>query len=76
MEKQEILDAYMQEKNFRFEGEIGVKNLNKIAHALGYKEDGLLYGSSFESFLQDNPGCVELIFNWIREQARNLQWEN
>lgn len=51
-----------------YEGERGVKNLNKLCKAIGYREDGFAYGSSLERFLGDNSGAIEAIIEWIGEQ--------
>jgi hypothetical protein len=57
------------------EGETGVKNLCRLTNAIGYKDpqyfgqfahDGS-YGDLIE-FLEDNPGAVEAIIDWIGEQ--------
>lgn len=49
------------------EGVKGIENLNKIAKAIGYHENGFLYGSSLEQFLIDNPGAIETLREWILE---------
>lgn len=56
----------------RFEGSEGVKNLARLSSALGYKdhnyygqfESGVAYGDIF-AFLEDNPGAIEVLFDWI-----------
>lgn len=59
---QKYIDHY---KLWRNDGEKAVINLNEITKYLGYSGDPYLYGSSFERFLQDNPGCIEVIKEWI-----------
>lgn len=70
-----MLDAFIdQEKLYNFEGQRGVSNLCKVVRALGYKDymqtgqmsQGGVLGDLCE-FLGDNPGCIEAIVNWIRE---------
>lgn len=50
-----------------FEGESGTKNLEVVLKEIGYKEDGFRYGSAVERFLQDNPGAVEVLLEFIGE---------
>jgi len=65
---QEIMDRFTENEQFSsFESEHGIEQLNKIAKALGYKEEGFKYGSSLEQFLRDNPACQQLIVDWITE---------
>jgi hypothetical protein len=64
-----------QEKLHSNEGRHGVENLCRLVHAMGY-EDPLHFGQfahnasigDLISFLEDNPGCIEAIKNWIGEQ--------
>jgi hypothetical protein len=56
-----------ERKLYRFEGESGTKNLETVLKEIGYKEDGFRYGSAVERFLQDNPGAVEVLLNFISE---------
>lgn len=73
---EEIMQEFLEHEKIRFEGQAGLRGLNKISNALGYKEDSYLYGSSFERFLQDNSGCVQTIIEWITEHLSNEQREN
>lgn len=61
---QEFID---QERIYRFEGSSGMENLNKVAHACGYRKDQ--FGSEFDNFLSDNPGVMEAIVNWVNDNA-------
>ena len=72
----ELLDAYMdQEKLYRIEGRQGVENLCTLARAVGYK-DPMYFGQlssraaigDLICMLEDNPGMIEAIHNWIRDQ--------
>ena len=56
-----------ENKLFHFEGESGSMNLEKVLNEIGYKEDGFKWGSAVERFLQDNPGAVDLLLEFIRE---------
>ena len=66
----DLLDEYRdQEKMHHFEGSSGLDNLNKLCGALGYTEDGFKYGSKLERFLEDNPGAMCAIVEWIAESS-------
>ncbi len=69
------LDNLIQdEKLTRFEGEKGVQNLAILCNRLGYKDTTYFgqfshrgsYGDLIH-FLEDNPGAVEAIVDFIRE---------
>lgn len=73
----EVFNAYRQQEDlYRNEGSKGFSNLCKIARALGYR-DPLFQGSLSQGgysgdlmiFLEDNPGAIEAIMNWIVEQG-------
>lgn len=64
------------------EGQTGVRNLCKIAKALGYKDP--MYFGQFENgcygdlieLLEDNSGLVEKMCEWIEEQVEdNPDWK-
>ena len=73
----EIMDEYLAENTiYRFEGDHGVENLNKICKVLGYSEEGYKYGSSLERFLSDNPGACDELIGWITEQLdKSTEWK-
>ena len=72
----ELVDAYMQQHNiWRIEGRRGVENLCTLVRALGYKDPQYWGQMSSKAclgdlvmFLEDNPGCMETIHGWIRDQ--------
>lgn len=72
MEQVDLFDKYCdQNRMWHFEGARGVRNLEKVvSEVCGY--DGN-WGNVLETFLQDNPGAVEAVVNWIRE-ANCLEW--
>ena len=72
MDQVEMFDTYLeQNRMWHFEGQRGVRHLNKIVQEVcGY----MGYGNTVELFLEDNPGAVEAIVNWIRE-ARCVEWQ-
>ena len=70
---QSLLDQYCSENNIRnFEGRRGVEGLAKICNALGYQDisrygqmpGGACLGDIF-SFLEDNPGAISALMEWI-----------
>jgi hypothetical protein len=69
-----------QEKLTRTEGRRGVENLATSVAALGY-HDPMYFGqfsakASFGdliAFFEDNPGAIEAVFEWIKEQ-RSPEW--
>ena len=76
MERYEIVDKFMDNFARSAEGERGVQNLENVCEILGYGE-GFMRGRAVEEFLQDNPGAVEGLFNFIAEWAeRNRSWAN
>jgi len=57
----EVLDMFMTLENiYHFEGRAGVNNFSKICKALGY--------DSVDDFLEDNPGALNAIVEWISGQ--------
>jgi len=72
----ELLDAYMDKnKLYRNEGRQGVENLCQLTRALGYKDpqywgqlSSKAYMGDLLMFLEDNPGAVEALHTWIRDQ--------
>lgn len=71
----EVLEDFVDGKHF--EGESGVANFEKVCEAIGYKETGFRYGSPIESFLCDNPGCIEAMLDWIAEWGdKSPEWRS
>lgn len=62
-----LSDFLNEHKLFSFEGESGVKKLEVVLNEIGYKESGFAYGSAVENFLQDNPGAIQAILDFIEE---------
>lgn len=71
-----LLEEYCQQnKMYRLEGRKGVENIAKLVEDLGYKDpmhfgqlnNGACIGSLI-NFFEDNPGALEAVFDWIREQ--------
>lgn len=64
----ELLEEFMdQEKIHNFEGDSGLKNLEKIIEALGYKSHGFRFGSLIEVFLSDNSAACDALIDFIRD---------
>lgn len=80
----EVMSEYQEHKKIsNNEGSSGVKNLCRLVRGMGYKDtmyfgqfaqDGS-YGDLIE-FLEDNPGCVEAIKEWIGDQDLDEWREN
>ena len=57
----EEIETFFDRNNmWNFEGVRGVENLKMTINTLGY--------SSLEDFLEDNPGAIEAILEWISNQ--------
>ena len=76
MDYDELLDAYMEQENlYRTEGRRGVEALCQLTRAIGYK-DPQYFGQLTSKasigdlicFLEDNPGAIEAIHDWIRDK--------
>ena len=67
MDQIELFDTYLeQNRMWHFEGARGVRNLTQLVKDVcGY--------TSIDTFLEDNPGAMEAVVNWIRE-ANCLEW--
>ena len=64
----DLFDQYLSQNHmYSFEGQRGVRNLNKITQDVGGYTD-------LEEFLEDNPGAIEAVINWIQSQ-NNRDWE-
>lgn len=65
--------AFRPSKYFRSDGEEGIRNLARLARGLGYEDplnfgqfDGACYGDLI-ALLEDNPGLVEVMTEWLEE---------
>jgi hypothetical protein len=72
----ELIDAYQAQENLhRTEGRRGVEQLCQLTRALGYR-DSQYFGQltskaslgDLVMFLEDNPGAIEALHEWIRDQ--------
>lgn len=79
----ELYDNMIAAEEFHCnEGRRGVENLCKIVAILGYDDPqyfGQFRGGSIGTlinFLEDNPGAIEVIQNWIVEQGEQVsEWK-
>jgi len=74
------------EKLYRIEGPVGLKNLCRLCCFIGYEDqnyrlqldNGCSVGDLI-NFLEDNPGAIEAIYNWIgnnfQKEIKDLAWE-
>lgn len=68
MDMSELIEKYCdQEKMYHFEGGRGVNNFEKIASVLGYR--------NMDYFLEDNPGCLEAMIQWLGKQ-KIQEWKD
>lgn len=75
-EKLDLFDELLTlNKIHHNEGVTGICNLNEICKMVGYKDNQFKYGSSFETFIQDNPGCVDAIHKWMAENFNQEQFD-
>ena len=75
MQMHKIMDAYLDQRGYHnFEGRRGVERLCQLAGDLGYRDphhsmqltSTACVGNLF-MFLEDNPGAIEAIVNWVRD---------
>jgi|688.fasta_scaffold06483_25 hypothetical protein len=65
----QLFDAYIDQKfggRFRTEGCTGVRNLEQLCEGLGYRHGQFIGQHYIANFLADNPGAVELLFEFIQ----------
>lgn len=62
---EDVFDRYIDfQKMYSFESRQGVRNLTRLVNDInGYRD--------IEEFLEDNPGAIESIFEWISEQVKD-----
>ena len=82
MDIREAVDQFIDENKLHgIEGRRGVENFAKVCRALGYRDfssygqlqGGACIGDIFE-FLGDNPGCLEVMIEWISSRRPNPEW--
>ncbi len=62
-----------QLNDFKTEGNQAFIDMEAMARSLGYDDQ---FGPVFDAFLMDNPGCVEAIFEWVRDNYTEQINEN
>lgn len=72
--QRDLFDEYMGFHFGTVEGESGTRNLEQLCEVLGYGE-GFMRGRAIEEFLQDNPGAVQSIVEFIGDHL-NGDWKN
>lgn len=76
----ELFDNYIQQEYngyFSTEGTTGVRNLETLCEGIGYGEGQFIGRHYIANFLADNPGAVELLFEFIRDgvcDQYNTEW--
>ena len=75
MKMHTVLDAYLDQKQYyHFDGRRGVERLCQLTGDLGYR-DPQYFGQLTSTacignlvlFLEDNPGAIEAIMDWVRD---------
>lgn len=63
----ELLQVYLANNRMHhFEGESGVRNLEKLCgDVCGYDDK---WGGVLKNFFEDNPGAIEAVVEWIGSQ--------
>ena len=66
--QRDLFDTYFEVNHmYSFEGPSGVRNLSRLTQDVcGYID--------LEDFLEDNPGAIEAVIEWIQSQ-NNRDWE-
>ena len=75
MQMHKIMDAYLDQREYyNFEGRRGVERLCQLAGDLGYRDPyhsmqltSTACVGNLIMFLEDNPGAIEAIVNWVRD---------
>lgn len=66
-ELSELVEEFCEQKKlFCFEGNSGINKLKQLLSAIGYSRDS--FDCEVYNFLQDNPGAIVAIIDWIKEQ--------
>lgn len=73
----ELFDKYLEdEKMWNFEGTDGVRNLIDVCDTLGYAKGQFIGANSIMNFLADNPGAMESILEFIRDNIDGCpEWQ-
>ena len=72
----DTLDKYIDKMEFFcWEGERGINQIHELCSDLGYPSQPFLHGDPLHNFLRDNPGAIETILSWIRNNMDD-NWKN
>lgn len=72
MEFGEVLDLALDQKGFYyFEGSRGVERMAQVFEMLGYSPTSGSRGMTIPNFFEDNPGAIEAVLEWVKEQNFN-----
>ena len=68
-------DIYLdQNRMWHFEGRSGVDKLKKVIRDICDYRDP--FQNTIEEFLADNPGAIEMIVEWIRDNIHSVEeWQ-
>jgi len=56
----DLIEKYIDQEKMHFEGGRGVNHFEKIIRVFGYRD--------MDNFLEDNPGCLQRMVEWLMEQ--------
>ena len=84
MQMHRIMDAYLEQREYyNFEGRRGVERLCQLVGDLGYRDPHhsmqltrTACVGNLLMFLEDNPGAIEAIVNWVRDINSNEMSSN
>jgi hypothetical protein len=63
----QLVDTFLEKNNiWSFEGITGRVNFDKLINAIGYE--------TLDCFLEDNPGALQVMSEWIGTQ-RSKEWK-
>lgn len=68
-------DAYLdQNRMWCFEGQSGIRKFEQlVTEVCGYGKDHI-FNDVLREFLEDNPGAIDAMVEWIREHADCGEW--
>lgn len=74
IEFDELVDMWIRQNNVRFELSSGLASLNDFVMALGYERCEYNTETPLETFLKDNPGAIEALYEWVKDNPIQ-EWE-
>lgn len=72
--QRDLFDEYMDTCFRSTEGESGTRNLEQLCEVLGYGQ-GFMRGRAIEDFLQDNPGAIQAVVDFVESRINMFDWK-